>query len=414
MSLQQIPDGSWVTADGRWHWVNDQWMPLPPVAAGPPGILWFMSAPHLLVTILISGLIGLIPIAGTMNLYGYSLVAARNLRAGYRVLPPANLSYLGRGAPATVLLIVWSVVAFVLGLLVGGVVGVAAYGDSHDWAWTIALGVAAGITASGLANIANLPFLVPTLELSDRVGWGVFHIGRLSRHALAHWRSMWFGLAVLALWYLVYVAVAVVVSVVPFGGLLGAIVGLPVMALMIAMPLARFDEPPAAFTRGVASAVAAGWLAIWVLGTAFVWTVAIVAASLISSHPDEVACFFDNGCNFAYAGSLETVTHVSRNATEPTLVTVDVTFINRSGSAADVLPSEYSVRTTTGLTLAPSPDCVLPTPASVQANGRLHESVCFRLPDAQTSFDVHLPWTGWDYRTGQPPYASPSPSSGTQ
>jgi hypothetical protein len=414
MSLQQIPDGSWVTADGRWHWVNDQWMPLPPVAAGPPGILWFMSAPHLLVTILISGLIGLIPIAGTMNLYGYSLVAARNLRAGYRILPPANLSYLGRGAPATVLLIAWSVVAFVLGLLVGGVVGVAAYGDSHDWAWTIALGVAAGITASGLANIANLPLLVPTLELSDRVGWGVFHIGRLARHALAHWRSMWFGLAVLALWYLVYVAVAVVVSFVPFGGLLGAIVGLPVMALMIAMPLARFDEPPAAFTRGVASAVAAGWLAIWVLGTAFVWTVAIVAASLISSHPDEVACFFDNGCNFAYAGSLETVTHVNRNATEPTLVTVDVTFINRSGSAADVLPSEYSVRTTTGLTLAPSPDCVLPTPASVQANGRLHESVCFRLPDAQTSFDVHLPWTGWDYRTGQPPYASPSPSSGTQ
>src|SRR5713226_9446669 len=48
-----------------------------------------------------------------------------------------------------------------------------------------------------------------------RVGWGVFNIGRLWRHALVHWRSMWFGLAVLALWYLVYVATAVVVSFVP-------------------------------------------------------------------------------------------------------------------------------------------------------------------------------------------------------
>jgi hypothetical protein len=276
------------------------------------------------------------------------------------------------------------------------------------------LGVAAGITASGLANIANLPLLVPTLELSDRVGWGIFHVGRLSRHALAHWRSMWFGLAVLAVWYLVYVAIAVVVSFVPLGGLLAAIVGLPVMALMIAMPLARFDEPPAGFTSGVATAIAAGWLVIWVLGTAFVWTVATVSASLISSHPDEVSCFFDNGCNFAYVGSLETITHVNRTAADPTLVTVDVTFINRSGSAADVLPSEYSARTTTGLTLAPSPDCTVPTPASVPSNGRLHEIVCFRLPDAQTFFDVHLPWTGWDYRTSRPPFASPSPSSGTQ
>src|SRR3984893_13026865 len=112
--LPQIPDGSWATADGRWHWVNDQWAPLPPAAAGQPGILWFTSAPRLLVTILINGLIGLIPIAGTMNLYGYALVTARNLRSGYRVLPPANLSYLGRGAPATVLLLAWSLVAFVL------------------------------------------------------------------------------------------------------------------------------------------------------------------------------------------------------------------------------------------------------------------------------------------------------------
>ena len=409
MALQQIPDGTWVTADGRWHWVNDQWTPLPPAPTGQPSLLWFTSAPHLLVTILINGLIGLIPIAGAMNLYGYSLVAARNLRAGYRVLPPANFSYLGRGAPATVLLLVWSAIGFVVMLLVGGVVGLATYGRSHDLAWTVALGVASGITAFGIVNIANLPFLVPTLELSDREGWGVFHLGRLVRHALGHWRSMWFGLAVFALWYFVYVALAVVASFVPLGGLLAAIVGMPVMALMIAVPIARFAEPPSGFTNVVANAVAAGWLVIWVLGTAFVWAVGIVSASVISSHPDEVACFFDSGCNFAYAGSLETITHVTRSSEDQTLVTVDVTFINRSGSGADVNPSEYSATTTGGQLLAPSSDCPIPSPATVPANGRVQERVCFRLPDAQAYFDVHLPWTGWDYRTGPRPYPSPSP-----
>jgi hypothetical protein len=294
-------------------------------------------------------------------------------------------------------------------VLVGGVVGMATYGRSHDWAWAIALGVASGITAFSFVNIANLPFLVPTLELSDREGWGIFHLGRLVRHALGHWRSMWFGLAVFALWYFVYVALAVVTSFVPLGGLLAAIVAMPVMALMIAVPIARFAEPPSGFTNVVANAVAAGWLVIWVLGTAFVWAVGIVSASAISSHPDEVACFFDSGCNFAYTGSLETITHISRSSEDQTLVTVDVTFINRSSSGMDVNPSEYSARTTGGQLLAPSSDCPTPSTATVPANDRLQERVCFRLPDAQTYFDVHIPWTGWDFRTGQPPYPSPSP-----
>jgi MFS family permease len=362
-----------------------------------------------MVTILLSGLIGLIPIAGSMNLYGYSLVTARNLRAGYRVLPPANFSYLGRGAPATVLLLAWSAAAFVLALIVGGGVALATYGRSHDWAWTIGLGVAAGATTLNLANLANLPFLVPTLELSDREGWGIFHVGRLVRHAIGHWRSMWFGLGVFAVWYLAYLAVVVVISFVPLGGLLAAVVGMPVMALMIAVPIARFNDPPSGFTKGLAGAVAAAWLALWVLGTAFLWTVAIVAASFISGHPDETSCFFDSGCNFAYAGSLETITHVGQSSEDPTLVTVDVTFINRSGSAVAVIPDDYSARTTSGALLAPSADCPTPAATSVPSNSRLQERVCFRLPDARTYFDVHIPWTGWDYRTGQLPSPNPSP-----
>jgi hypothetical protein len=413
MAVQQvqIPDGSWVTADGRWHWVNGRWTPLPPAAAGQPGIVWFTSAPRLFATIMVIGLIGLIPIAGTMNLYGYSLVTARNLRAGHRVLPPANLSYIGRGAPATVLLLAWSFVAFMVMVFVGGIVGASTYGRTHDWAWTIALGVAAGITAFGVVNIASLPFLVPTLELSDREGWGTFHVGRLFRHALAHWRSMWFGLAVVGLWYLVYVAVAVVISFVPLGGVLAAIVGLPVMALMIAVPIARFADPPPEFTNAVANAVAAGWLVIWLLGTIFVWTVGIASASVISSHPDEVTCFFASGCNFAYSGNLETITHVNQSTEDRTLVTVDVTFINRSGSAVAIDTAQFWARTTDGQQLAPSADCPTPGPATVPSSARLGMRVCFRLPSAQSNFEVHIPWTGWDYRTGPTPVRSPAPAA---
>jgi MFS family permease len=410
MALQQIPDGTWLTADGRWRWVIDQWTPLPPAAAGRPSLLWFTSAPNLLVTILLNGLIGLIPIAGTMNLYGYALVSARNLRAGYRVLPPVNFSYLGRGAPATVLLLAWTAIGLVVMVIVGGAVGVTTYGSSHSWAWSIALGFAAGITAFEIVNIANLPFLIPTLELSDRDGWRVFQVARLVRHALSHWRSMWFGLAVFMLWYFVYAVFAVVVSFVPVGGLVAAIVGVPVMALMIAMPLARYDDPPPGFTRGIATAVAAGWLVLWLLGTALVWTVGIVSASVISSHADEVSCFFDSGCNFAYAGSLETITRVNRSSPDQTLVTVDVTLINRSTSGADVNPGDYWIRTSVSGLMPPSADCPIPSPATVPSNRRLVERVCFRLPDAQSSFDLHLPWTGLDYRTGEPHFASPSPT----
>jgi hypothetical protein len=179
-----------------------------------------------------------------MNVYGYSIVTARNLRAGHRILPPANLTYLGRGAPVTVLFLIWSVIAFVIALFAGIVAGAATYGRAHDWAWTIAVAVGVFTTVVSLLTIANIPLLIPALELSDREGWGVFHVERLVRHAFTHWRATWFGMAVYLLWYLVYIGIVLVVSFIPLGSLLAAMVGAPVMAAMIAIPLARFDDPP--------------------------------------------------------------------------------------------------------------------------------------------------------------------------
>jgi hypothetical protein len=395
-AVQQIPDGSWVSRDGRWLWRDAQWIPMP--ATPQTGIFWFSSMPRWFPTILILGLIGLIPFVGAMNIYGYAIVTARNLRAGYRVLPPANFSYIGLGAPVVLLSLAWSAISFLLALALGATVAFAAYGQTHSIAWAIALAVPTGFTVLGLANIPSLPLFVPALEMSDREGWAIFRIPSLVRHATQHWRSTWYGAAIFGLWYLMYVAFVLVVGVIPLGSFLAVIVALPVLAPMIAGPVARFNDPPTSFSKGAANALAAVWFAVWILGLAVIWGIGVTAASIVSSHPDETACVFDSQCTFSTSGNLEAVARVRYDAQDATLVTVDVTYINRSASPSLVNPADYSARTATGVDLSPSTDCPLPAGASVAPGARLEQHVCFRLPSADAGFEVHLPWVGWTSR----------------
>src|SRR5882762_10562024 len=97
MAIQQIPDGRWVSSDGRWLWRDGRWTPLPSTV--PTGPFWFSTTPDWIQTLLLMGLIGLIPFVGLMDIYGYAIVTARNIRSGYRVLPPASFSYITTGAP---------------------------------------------------------------------------------------------------------------------------------------------------------------------------------------------------------------------------------------------------------------------------------------------------------------------------
>lgn len=398
MAIQHIPDGSLVSADGRWLWRGGQWIEVP-AATGQPGLFWFFNTPQWAQSILIMGLIGLIPIVGILNLYGYAIATSRNLRAGWRVLPPAGFGYLGLGAPVTVLSFAWSFIVLLLALLAGGFVWLTLFAQTHHWPLPVAIGVATGITVLGLLSAITAPVLVPALEMSGREGWRVFHVGRLVRHTLDHWRAVWYGFAVYLLWNVLYLGLGIVASAVPFGSLLAAVVALPVMAAMLAVPLARFDDPPAGFSKGAANALAAGWVAFTLLLLAIPWAVGLTAAAIINSHPEETACFFQSGCNFAYSGSLETIARVQRGAEDPTLVTVDVTFINRSARPAFIDPADYSARTTNGTDLPISSACPARTPASVAPGGRLEQRVCFQLPDARARFEVHLPWTGWDFKT---------------
>ena len=363
------------------------------------GIFWFSSTPGWVRNILLMGLIGLIPFVGAMNIYGYAIVTARNLRAGYRVLPPANFSYLALGAPVLVLSFAWATITFFLMLAVGSTVGFAVYGQSHSVAWAIAIGVSSGFTVFGVLTYPTLPLFVPALEMSEREGWGIFRIGRLARHATQHWRATWYGVAIFLVWYALYFALALVLSPIPFGSILAAVAGLPVLAPMIALPIARFNDPPAGFGKGVANALAAGSLAVWLLFLAVPWGIGVVVASYLSSNPDEVVCFFDPRCTFTVTDNLEAIAHVSRDAQDQTLVKVDVTYINRSAAAASVNPADYYARPTNGVDLRPSEDCPAPSAASVAPGERLTQHVCFRLPTTNVGYEIHLPWIGWDSKT---------------
>jgi hypothetical protein len=65
-------------------------------------------------TFAIMGLLALIPIVGQINLLGWQLSTLDNYRQGRIDLPPAGLSYIGRGANVFVALLVWVLPAIAL------------------------------------------------------------------------------------------------------------------------------------------------------------------------------------------------------------------------------------------------------------------------------------------------------------
>ena len=64
--------------------------------------------------LIIIGLIGIIPIAGWMNVLGWTLASLGNLRAGRAELAPANFSHLGRGARLFLVTLVYGILAGLL------------------------------------------------------------------------------------------------------------------------------------------------------------------------------------------------------------------------------------------------------------------------------------------------------------
>jgi Protein of unknown function (DUF4013) len=103
--------------------------------------------------IVIVGLIGLIPIIGTLNNLGWLLAAIDRLRAGEEELPPANFDYLLRGLQLFVVLVVYGLVI----LAIAAVFFVPAL---------VLLSTQSGEHANGLVAIAGVLLLLVAFALA--------------------------------------------------------------------------------------------------------------------------------------------------------------------------------------------------------------------------------------------------------
>jgi hypothetical protein len=112
-----------ISEDGRWWWDGTQWRSR--LVEGELDLFWFTTTPDWFGRVAITGLIGLIPIVGTINVLGWTLVATDMVRQRWRELPPAGFQYIERGVAPFLVLLTYGLVFFlVLGSLVGSAIAI--------------------------------------------------------------------------------------------------------------------------------------------------------------------------------------------------------------------------------------------------------------------------------------------------
>jgi hypothetical protein len=239
------------------------------------------------------------------------------------------------------------------------------------------------------------------LQLCEREGFApALRPRRVWRELRGHWDAAWYGVLAVLAWSAAFTVGYIVVGALPFVGGFGVFaVMIPangLLGLVMAAPLARYDDPPSTFRRTHTNLLLAGLAAMTVLVMVFAWTLTLVTAGIISSHPEETACTFQPGCHFQYSGSQETIARVSHDSRDRTLVRVQVSFINGGSAEQQVDPAQYWISPSDGRSgrTGPSGECAAPAALSVGAHSRAAESVCFRVPDTDRPYDLHLPWTG--------------------
>ena len=151
--------------------------------------VWPFRDPEWPAKIAIIGLLLLIPIFGSINGLGWMLAALDRLRAGEERLPPANLSYLGRGLR----LFVVSLAYYVGVLLVAAVVYAPAVviltnqGQGGAQAVLVSLGLALLVLSFSVVSLGYLAitFATPSIVLATSRGGiaGGLRIDRVVRTA---------------------------------------------------------------------------------------------------------------------------------------------------------------------------------------------------------------------------------------
>jgi len=156
-----------ISQDGRWWWDGTQWRSR--VVEGKLDLFWFTTTPEWFARVLITGLIGLIPIVGAINLLGWTLTATDMVRRGWKELPPAGFQYLERGIAPFVVGLVYGVVLFlVVGILAVFTLVFATTGRTHV---VIAIWFALVILLVVIAWwLISLYLLAAVLMASDRLG----------------------------------------------------------------------------------------------------------------------------------------------------------------------------------------------------------------------------------------------------
>lgn len=221
-----------ISPDGRWWWNGTSWRSR--LVEGELDHFWFTTTPDWFERVAITGLIGLIPIVGTINLFGWTLVATDMVRQRWRELPPAGFHYLERGVAPFIVTFLYALAAalMLVILIAAGIVFVLS--SPHH--------VALGIVSWLLAVIFIVGWWLISLYLfaamligSDRLGMGraldprrlVTLANRNSDASLQV--AITYGIASLLLAF----ASVVVGVIVPFGGLAVALAVPAIFAMLV-------------------------------------------------------------------------------------------------------------------------------------------------------------------------------------
>lgn len=233
-----------ISTDGRWWWDGKIWRSR--VVEGQLDLFWFTTTPEWFERVAVTGLIGLIPIVGSINLLGWALASTDMVRRGWKELPPAGFQHLERGvAPFIVSLVYGLVLAAVVAVMVGFAVLI---GISGRTGLVIAIGTGFVIFLVLLAWwLAALYFFAAVLIGSDMLGIAnAIDPRRLYALARANHQASLRVALLYAAASIVFAAIGVTVGlIIPFGGLLLGI-GLPAVYAILVPTLASFRVEGAA------------------------------------------------------------------------------------------------------------------------------------------------------------------------
>ncbi|HEY1421205.1 MAG TPA: DUF4013 domain-containing protein [Candidatus Dormibacteraeota bacterium] len=235
-----------ISEDGRWWWDGTRWHSR--VIEGPLDTFWFTSTPDWFGRVALTGLIGLIPIVGSINTLGWALVATDMVRRRWRELPPAGFQYLERGvAPFIVIFTYAVVVLLVIGALAGSAIAIV-MGNPHNLAVAVVLACAAAVLLIAWW-LVSLYLTAAILIGSDQLGPAraldparLFGLAR-SNHDVTIQVAVRYALASLALG-LIAVSIGIIVP----GSSLILSIAIPAVYAMLVPYLADFrveETPPA-------------------------------------------------------------------------------------------------------------------------------------------------------------------------